>query len=64
MKNRTETARVGVRRKKLLRVLENETPAWKDADHTELAHDAAEFVCDLRRESDKRRLMKRQRAKK
>jgi len=31
-----ETAREAVRRRKLLRLLESDNPAWKDADHPEL----------------------------
>jgi len=31
-----ETAREAVRRRKLLRFLESDTPAWKDADHQNL----------------------------
>jgi hypothetical protein len=42
------------RRSKLLRFLESDTPAWKDADHPELAHGAAAWVRALRQESDKR----------
>ena len=58
-----ETAREAVRRKKLLRFLESDTPAWKDADHSELAHGAAAWVRELRRESETKR-RKRPRHKK
>ncbi len=59
----SKTAREAVRRKKLLRFLESGTPAWKDADHPELARSAAEFVRELRQESEKR-AGKQRRAKK
>jgi Arc/MetJ-type ribon-helix-helix transcriptional regulator len=59
-----ETAREAVRRKKLLRFLESDTPAWKDADHPELGPSAAEFVRELRQESEKKRAKKQWRAKK
>ncbi len=59
-----ETAREAVRRKKLLRFLESDTPAWKDADHPELARSASEFVRELRQESEERRTRKQRRAKK
>lgn len=39
-----------VRRKKLLRFLESDTPAWKDTDHPELARGAAAWVRALRQE--------------
>ena len=42
------------RRKKLLRFLESDTPAWKDEDHPELGRGAAAWVHALRRESDRR----------
>jgi len=59
-----ETAREAVRRKKLLRFLESDTPAWNDADHSELGRSAAEFVRELRQESEKKRAKKQWRAKK
>ncbi len=59
-----ETAREAVRRKKLLRFLESDTPAWKHADHPELGRSAAEFVRELRQESEAKRTMKQRRAKK
>src|SRR5216683_2172882 len=46
-----ETARDAVRRTKLLRFLEGDTPAWNDADHPELAGGAAAWVRELRQES-------------
>jgi len=58
-----ETAREAVRRKKLLRFLEGETPAWKDTDHPDLARGAGTWVRELRQESEKKRAGKR-RAKK
>ena len=49
-----ETARHEVRRQKLLHFLENEEPAWKSANHPELAEGAAEWVRQIRKESDSR----------
>jgi hypothetical protein len=45
------TSREAVRRKMLLIFLENDTPAWKDVDHPELATSAAAWVRYLRKES-------------
>ncbi|HSS96467.1 MAG TPA: hypothetical protein VLK33_05540 [Terriglobales bacterium] len=45
-----ETARNEVRRQKLLKVLENDEPVWKDDDST----DSAEWVRNLRHESEGR----------
>jgi len=59
-----ETAREAVRRRKLLRFLESNAPAWRDADHPELRRSAAEFVRELRQESEMKRNSKRRRAKK
>jgi hypothetical protein len=49
-----ETARNEVRRQKLLRFLESKEPAWKDQDHPELAGGAADWVRNLRDESESR----------
>jgi hypothetical protein len=59
-----ETAREAVRRKKLLRFLENDAPAWKDVNHPELADGAGAWVRGLRQENEKRRTKKRRRATK
>jgi len=59
-----DTAREAIGRRKLLRFLESDTPAWKDADHPEFAHGAAAWVRELRQENEKKRTKKRQRAKK
>lgn len=59
-----ETAREAVRRRRLLRFLESDIPAWKDADHPELSGGAAVWVRDLRQESESRRPRKQRRAKK
>ncbi len=59
-----ETAREAVRRKKLLQFLEGDTPAWKDADHPELARGAGAWVRELRQESEKKRTRKQRRAEK
>ena len=50
-----ETAREAVQRRKLLRFLESETPAWEDAEHPELSEGAAAFVHELRQESENKR---------
>jgi hypothetical protein len=49
-----ETARQEVQRRKLLRFLESEKPAWKTGDHPELSGGAAAWVRELRREGEKR----------
>ncbi len=49
-----ETARNEVRRQKLWRFLESKEPAWKDKDHPELAGGAADWVRNLRDESESR----------
>jgi hypothetical protein len=59
-----ETAREAVRRRKLLRFLESDIPAWKDADHNEMAGSAAAWVRELRQESESNRAGKQRRAKK
>jgi hypothetical protein len=59
-----ETAREAVRRKKLLRFLESDTPAWKNADHPELGGGAGKWVRELRQENEQRRTKKRRRGKK
>ncbi len=56
-----ETAREAVRRKKLLQFLESDVPAWKDADHPELAQGAEVWVGDLREENEGRTEKKRRR---
>jgi hypothetical protein len=48
------TAREAIRRRNLLRFLEDDTPAWKDEDHPELARGAAAWVRGLRKESERR----------
>jgi hypothetical protein len=50
-----ETAREEVRRRKLLRFLESDEPAWRDADHPELQNGSAAWVRQLRSESERRR---------
>lgn len=50
-----ETAREEVRRRKLLRFLEQDAPAWRDKEHPELAKGAARFVRKLRQENEGRR---------
>jgi hypothetical protein len=48
-----ETARQEVQRRKLLRFLESERPAWKAEDHPELAGGAGAWVRQLRQQSEK-----------
>jgi len=49
-----ETAREEVRRRKLLRFLESDDPAWSERDHPELGKASAEWVRQLRAESEGR----------
>jgi hypothetical protein len=49
-----ETARQEVQRRKLLRFLDSEQPAWRAQDHPELADGAAMYVQQLRRQSENR----------
>jgi hypothetical protein len=49
-----ETARQEVQRRKLLRFLESEHPAWKSEDHPELAGGAGTWVRQLRKQSEGR----------
>ena len=49
-----ETARQEVQRRKLLRFLENEQPAWKADNHPELTGGAAAWVRQLRQQSEGR----------
>jgi hypothetical protein len=49
-----ETAREEVRRRKLLRFLESDEPAWSERDHPELGKGSAEWVRKLRAESEGR----------
>jgi len=58
-----ETAREAIRRRKLLQFLDNDEPAWKDADHPELSRGSAAWVHEVRRESEKRIGRKRRTAK-
>jgi hypothetical protein len=50
-----ETAREEVRRRKLLRFLEGDSPAWRSEDHPELTQGAALWVRNLRQESEGRK---------
>lgn len=49
-----ETARQEVQRRKLLRFLKSEQPAWKSEDHPELAGGAGTWVRQLRKQSEER----------
>jgi hypothetical protein len=49
-----ETARQEVQRRKLLRFLESDNPAWRTEDHPELGGGAGSWVQRLRQESDGR----------
>ena len=59
-----ETARDAVRRTKLLRFLENDVSPGRDPDLGEPADSAAQWVRQLRRESDRRLRPRKPRAKK
>jgi hypothetical protein len=49
-----ETARQEVQRRKLLRFLESEHPAWRAEDHPELAGGTAAWVRQVRQQSEGR----------
>jgi hypothetical protein len=49
-----ETAREEVRRRKLLRFLESDEPAWRERDHPELGKGSAAWVRTLRLEGEGR----------
>jgi len=49
-----ETAREEVRRRKLLRFLESDEPAWREQDHPELGEGSAAWVRKLRAEGERR----------
>jgi hypothetical protein len=49
-----QTAREELQRRKLLRFLESDDPAWEADRHPELAHGAAAWVQRLRKQSEKR----------
>jgi hypothetical protein len=49
-----ETVRNEVRRRKLLRFLTSQEPAWRSESHPELISGAAAFVRKVRRESEGR----------
>jgi hypothetical protein len=59
-----ETAREAARKKKLLHFFDSDAPAWKDAEHPELADGAPAWVSELRQESEKKRAGKPRRPKK
>jgi hypothetical protein len=50
-----ETAREEVRRRKLLRFLDQDSPAWRKEEHPELAKGAARWVHKLRKENEGRK---------
>jgi len=58
-----ETAREAVRRRKLLHFLGDDTPAWNDSVHPELAEGSALWVRKLRQESESRSEKRTRRAK-
>lgn len=49
-----DLARREIRRRRLLEILQREGPIWKDEDHPELEGGAAEWVRQLRAESESR----------
>lgn len=50
----TQAAEKELRRLQQIRALENMPGAWKDKDHPELKAGAAQWVKELRKESDRR----------
>lgn len=50
-----ETAREEVRRRKLLRFLDQDSPAWRKEERPELAKGAAKWVRKLRQENEDRK---------
>lgn len=49
-----DLARREIKRRRLLRVFERDEPIWKDEDHPELRKGAAEWVREMRQESEGR----------
>ncbi len=49
-----DTARAELRRRRLLKFLQNDEPVWEDLSHPELAQGAATWVKALRQEGEKR----------
>jgi hypothetical protein len=49
-----DLARREVKRRRLLKILEDAEPIWKDEDHPELAEGVNEWVRKMRAESDRR----------
>lgn len=49
-----DTARAELRRRRLLKFLQNDEPVWEDLRHPELAQGAASWVKVLRQEGEKR----------
>jgi len=47
-----DLARREIKRRRLLRVFERDEPIWRDEDHPELQAGAAEWVRQMRRESE------------
>lgn len=50
----TEIARRELKRLRLLKILENPDPIWKDEDHPEFGEDSADWVRRIRQESERR----------
>lgn len=48
-----EVAREGIRRRRLLQILGNPEPVWKDEDHPELAAGADVWVREMRDEDNR-----------
>jgi hypothetical protein len=59
-----ETAREEVRRRKLLRFLDVDSPAWRKEEHPELAKGAVKWVRKLRQENEGRKGKRPKRASK
>lgn len=45
-----ESAQTEIQRRQLLQFLQDDTPAWKDEDHPELAEGTSAWVRSIRRE--------------
>ena len=57
-----ETARQEVQRRKLLRFLEGEQPAWRAEDHPEFSAGTAAWVRQVRQQSDGRGVQRKRRS--
>lgn len=49
-----DLAKREIKRQRLLKIFENREPIWKDEDHTELAQNSDNWICQMRVESEAR----------